>query len=59
MPGKGRAMGYTDYYNNKDNVPGDNSNSSLGKTPNSEEDMAAKRRKEAVQRRLRMRRAGK
>ncbi len=55
MPSKSRAMGYTDYYKNSTNTPS-------SQTPDTEDDEvndAAARRKAAIQRRLRMRRAGK
>lgn len=57
MPGKPRAQGYSDYYNQNSSVPGNNDNSNLSKDDSVDD--AAKRRKEAVQRRLRMRKAGK
>lgn len=64
MPGKGRAMGYSDYFKNNSSVPGTNDDSNLSKTTMSktttedEPDNAAERKK-AIQRRLKMRKAGK
>lgn len=64
MPGKGRAMGYSQYYKNNDNS--DENNDEMKETvvprgapKKSDVDEAAERRKAAIQRRLRMRKAGK
>lgn len=53
-----RAMGYSDYYKNNSNVPGSNTDPNLTKKAQTEEDEITKKRKAAVQRRLRMRKAG-
>jgi hypothetical protein len=56
MPGKTRAMGYSDYYNQNSDVPSDTTQTDLSKE--SDADAAARRRKAAVQRRLKMRKVG-
>ena len=54
--GAGRAIGYTDYYNNNVDTPGDNSNPNLSNSTNKTDstvDNVANRRRAALLRRLR------
>ena len=62
--GKSRATSYSDYYKNNQDTPDDEDNRDLGSStkqpPVDEEVMkAADKRKAALQRRLRMKKAGK